>query len=114
MSFKQTKAHASEPLRPIAVLRLEPQDFTSRFGVEFEEGSDDLDFTRSALIELDSGLVAGLVRYARSPEPGTELHAPERSVDPKFALSEFLAEFGLDERDVTWVLPQPAIARAGS
>jgi hypothetical protein len=67
-----------------------------------------------ALIELDSGLVAGLVRYARSPQPGTELHAPERSTDPESALHDFLAEFGLDERDVTWVLPQPAIARADS
>ena len=114
MSFKQITAPISEPLRPIAVLGLEPQDFTSRFGVEFEEGSDDLDFTRSALIELDSGLVAGLVRYARSPQPGTELHAFERSTDVESALHEFLSEFGLDERDVTWVLPQPAIARAGS
>jgi hypothetical protein len=114
MSFKQITPPVSEPFRPIAVLDLEPQDFTSRFGVEFEEGSDELDFSRSALIELDSGLVAGLVRYARSPEPGTELHAPEQSTDPASALQAFLTEFGLDERDVTWVLPQPAIARTGS
>jgi hypothetical protein len=113
MSYKQIKTPLSEPLRPIAVLGLEPQDFTSRFGVEFEEGSDDLDFTRSALIELDSGLVAGLVRYARSPESGTELHAFERSTDAESALHEFLTDFGLDERDVTWVLPQTAVARAG-
>jgi hypothetical protein len=78
------------------------------------EGSADLDFTRSALIELESGLVAGLVRYARSPQRGTELHAPEQSTDPESALHEFLTEFGLDERDVTWVLPQPPIARAAS
>lgn len=114
MSFEQITVPASEPLRPIAVVRLEPEDFTSRFGVEFAEGSDDLDFTRSALIRLDSGLVAGLVRYARSPEPGTELHVSERSTDPKSALREFLTEFGLDERDVMWVLPQPAVARTGS
>lgn len=114
MSFKQITAPASESFRPIAVMNLEPEDFTSRFGVEFEEGSDDLDFTRSALIELDSGLVAGLVRYARSPRPGTELHAPERVADVESALQELLTEFGLDQRDVTWVLPQPAIARAGS
>jgi hypothetical protein len=82
--------------------------------MDFEVGSTDLDFTRSALIELEPGLVAGLVRYTRSPRPGTELHAPERSTDAQSALHEFLTEFGLDERDVTWVLPQPAIARAGS
>jgi hypothetical protein len=114
MSFRQITDPASEPLRPIAVMRLEPEDFASRFGIDFEEGSTDLDFTRSALIELESGLVAGLVRYARSPQPGTELHAPEQSTDPESALHEFLTEFGLDERDVTWVLPQPAIARADS
>jgi hypothetical protein len=114
MAFRQITEPASEPLRPIAVLGLEPEDFTSRFDIEFEEGADALDFTRSALIELDSGLVAGLVRYARSPEPGTELHAFERSTDTESALHEFLTEFGLEEGDVTWVLPQPAIARAGS
>jgi hypothetical protein len=92
----------------------DPDHFASRFGIEFEEGSADLDFTRSALIELESGLVAGLVRYARSPRPGTELHTRERSPDPQSALHEFLTELGLDERDVTWVLPRPAIARAGS
>jgi hypothetical protein len=91
-----------------------PPESSSRFGVEFEEGSDDLDFTRSALIKLESGLLAGLVRYARSPEPGTELHAPERSTDTEAALHEFLTEFGLDERDVTWVIPQPTVARTGS
>ena len=114
MSFKQITPPVSEPLRPIAVMSLEPEDFTSRFDIEFEEGSDDLDFTRSALIELESGLVTGLVRYARSPQPGTELHAPERSTDPQSALREFLTEFGLDQRDVTWVLPQPAVDWAGS
>jgi hypothetical protein len=114
MSFRQITDPASEPLRPIAVMRLEPDDFASRFGIDFEEGSTDLDFTRSALIEFESGLVAGLVRYARSSRPGTELHAPERSADPQSALHEFLTEFDLDERDVTWVLPQAAIARAGS
>ena len=113
MSFRQITDLASEGLRPIAVMRLEPDDFASRFGINFEEGSTDLDFTRSALIELESGLVAGLVRYARSAQPGTELHAPGRSTDPESALHEFLTAFGLDERDVTWILPQPAIARAG-
>jgi hypothetical protein len=114
MSFEQIDNPATEPLRPIAVLRLEPEDFTSQFGVEFEEGSDDLDFTRTALIRLGSGLEAGLLRYARAPEPGTELHAPAQSVEPESALQEFLSEFGLDEGDVRWVLPQPAIARSGS
>lgn len=114
MAFKQITAPVPESLRPIAVMSLEPEDFTSRSGVEFEEGSDDLDFTRSALIELDSGLVAGLVRYARSPRPGTELHAPERAGDVEAALQAFLTELGLDESDVTWVLPQPVSARAGS
>jgi hypothetical protein len=95
-------------------MSFEPDDFSSRFGIEFEGRSADLDFTRSALIELESGLVAGLVRYARSPQPGTELHAPERSTDTKSVLHEFLTEFGLDERHVIWVLPQPAIARARS
>jgi hypothetical protein len=82
MSFRQIPDSVSEPLRPIAVMRLEPDDFASRFGIDFEEGSADLDFTRSALIELESGLVAGLVRYARSPQPGTEVHDPEQSTDP--------------------------------
>jgi hypothetical protein len=35
-------------------------------------------------------------------------------MDPQSALHEFLTEFGLDERDVTWVLTRPAIARPGS
>lgn len=95
-------------------MRLEPDDFASRFGIDFDEGSADLDFTRSALTKLESGRVVGLVRYARSPRPGTERHAPERSTDPQSTLQEFLTEFGLDKRDVTWVLPRPAIARAGS
>jgi hypothetical protein len=114
MSFRQITAPASEPLRPLAVVSLEPEDFTSRFGVEFAEGSDDLDFMRSALVELDSGLVAGLVRYARSPEPGTEVHAPQGFADPESVLRELLAEFGLSDGDVRWVLPRPAIARAGT
>jgi hypothetical protein len=114
MSFEQIHTPATAPLRPIAVLRLEPEDFTSRFGVEFEEGSDDLDFTRTALLRLGSGLEAGLLRYARSPEPGTELHAVAESVEAESALHDFLTEFGLDQNDVQWVLPQPAVARAGS
>jgi hypothetical protein len=37
MSFRQITDPASEPLRPIAVMRLEPEDFASRFGIDFEE-----------------------------------------------------------------------------
>jgi hypothetical protein len=114
MSFTQITTSASEPLRPIALVSLEPEDFTARYGVEFVDGSDELDFTRSALIEFESGLVTGLLRYARSPEPGTEVHAPQSASDPATQLQEFLAELGLDESDVRWVVSQPATARAGS
>ncbi|MGH2779981.1 MAG: hypothetical protein ACRDLA_00925 [Thermoleophilaceae bacterium] len=82
MAFEQITDAATEPLRPIAVVDLEPEDFTSHWGVEFEEGSDDLDFTRSALLALESGVLVGLVRCARAPQPGTELHAPESLTEP--------------------------------
>ena len=78
-------------------------------GIEFETD-----------IEADVGLPPGRARWS-GPRTGVEIRedwalitATKRFTNPQAVLHAFLTEFGLDQRDVTWVLPQPAVARAGS
>ncbi len=89
--------------RPIAVVAFEPDVFEERYGLKFAIDSDDLDSLRLAVVQLPSGNVVGLVRYDRSPEPGTMLFADEGS-SPAQEQREFLEAFGLSEADLSWRL----------
>ncbi len=91
--------------RPIATLKLEPDDLQERFGLEFSLEQDDLDGVRVAVVELPSGSVMGLVRYEHAPEPGTGLFAEETAPVEK-ELGEFLQAFDLTPVDVSRQVPE--------
>lgn len=94
-----------ESLRPIALLRLEPQAFTERYGILFRTDTADAESTLAALIELADGRQYMLLRNVDAPSAGTELLAAETSrYTANRDLEDFLHALRLDRRTVTWTL----------
>jgi hypothetical protein len=96
--------------RPIALLREEPEQL-EQLGVRFEEDSDDLDDVRQARVATPTGRVFALVRYKRSPQPGTEIVTRHDSPDLVGDLNEVLRVLRLKDEDIVWEHPAVASAR---
>jgi|SRR5713226_12313 len=96
--------------RPIALLREEPEQL-EQLGVRFEEDSDDLDDLRQARVATPTGRVFALVRYKRSPQPGTEIVTRHDSPDLVGDLNEVLRVLRLGDEDIVWEHPAVASAR---
>jgi hypothetical protein len=97
--------------RPIALLRLEPENLALRAGINFEEVSDDLDQAKLCLIRTTEGRPYILLKYLRSPQAGTEVLTTSDSADLASDLDEVLEELGLTTRDVAWELPELKLQR---
>jgi hypothetical protein len=96
--------------RPIALLREEPDEL-ERLGVRFEADADDLDELRHARVQTPAGRVYALVRYRRSPQPGTEVVTQEDSNNPLRDLEDVLRVLKLTAKDITWEHPLIATIR---
>jgi hypothetical protein len=94
----------------VGLLALEPNDFTDRFGVQFVDDYDNLDFYKEAMIRLPSGRLVSLVRYLRSPSPGTEIKASADD-DAAAARAELLDALRLRPDVLTWTLQMPSDRR---
>ncbi len=53
---------ASGDVKPVAVLKAEPDELTERLNIKFTDGRDDLDLFREAAVRLESGRWLLLVR----------------------------------------------------
>ena len=107
MKSARPKASGQEIGTPIAVLRLEPEDFVARGVVaRFKRDHDDLDYVKVAWL----GDNIALVRYPRSPKPGTEVvvsdFKPGRGARTSRELDELLRSLRLSKRDVAWLHPE--------
>jgi hypothetical protein len=92
------------PLRPIAVLRLEPGDFSKNYGISF--APDDRD-TVAALVQT-AGRQYMLLHHLHAPVAGTEVLASERSSHPRQDLRELLDALDLRDDVVEWALDDSA------
>lgn len=92
--------YPSTPLRELAVVDWTPREFSEKLGVPFETGIDDLDRFEYAAVKAD-GEPFFLLRYANSPDPGTELLG-SMEADPEAAVQRFLEASGLSVDNVTW------------
>jgi hypothetical protein len=79
--------------------------------VRFEEDADDLDDLRQARVVTPAGRVFALVRYRRSPQPGTEIVTRHDSPDLVGDLNEVLRVLRLRDEDIVWEHPAVASAR---
>lgn len=91
---------------PLAILRLEPEDFVARGVVpKFKRDHDDLDYVEVAWLRDN----IALVRHPRSPKPGTEVvisdFKPEQRARALRELDELLRSLHLSKRDVSWIHP---------
>jgi hypothetical protein len=87
--------------RPIAVLRLEPEELGARLHLLFSDGEDDLDRLKQAGLRLFDGEQILLVRYLRAPTPGTDVYG-DAGANAAELLERFLAATGLRRADVAW------------
>src|SRR5262245_19643084 len=103
MKYRQIKIESwpSRNYRPIAMIRLEPNELEDRLGIRFADDYDDLDYLKHAVLVLSSGDQLLLVRYRRAPQPGTEVNADAAS-DFARVRGQFLTDTGLAVSDVTW------------
>jgi hypothetical protein len=97
-------AFPSGDSRPIAVLADEPSALTSRFGLCFAEGLDDLDQFRYAIIDLGDNRKAVLYKHHGDPNPGTIVRIDSHA-DPASAHREIATKFSLSAADVLWWSP---------
>lgn len=110
---KPWKQWPSGDSRPIAVLPYDPAELSARYGLEYEEGIDDLDRYRLAAIELANGEQAWISKHDGDPNPGTVVHVDAR-IDAEDAQAMLLEAFGLDRDELLWTTSQPVSGRAGS
>jgi hypothetical protein len=96
------EAERSDSLRPIAVLKFEPDYLTAHYGLKFEP--DERDTSVAALVVTESGHQYMLLRHHDSPAPGTEILASEFSHDHEGDLREILSALELGDDVVTWRL----------
>ncbi len=97
--------------RPIVVLPYNLSELAARYGLEYQEGIDDLDHYRLAAIELTNGEQAWLYKHDSDPNPGTVVHVDMAS-DVWEVQSLLLDALGLDRGALLWAAPMPALAHA--
>jgi upstream activation factor subunit UAF30 len=91
--------------QPVAIIGLEPHELTERYGIQFEESKDDLDYLVAALIRPPSGRVFALVRHRHQPNSGTDILINEKSADMKRDLEEAVRHLGLTRSQLKWLHP---------
>ena len=91
--------------KSVAVLRMEPSELAQRFGISFEEHSDDLGALNAAVFETTGGKQFGLLRHKGCPSPGTEVLVDEKSTNPSADLKEFMTLLGITEEDILLTAP---------
>ena len=92
--------------KPIATIRLEPEDISRKFGVKFESTKDDLDELKAALIHSNSGRQFALVRHQHQPNPGTDILTYEHSPNLTDDLLDVLQLLAIRQRDLIWTHPE--------
>jgi hypothetical protein len=92
--------------RPVATLRLEPAEITSRLGLKFESAHDDLDELRAAAFRAPNGRQFALVRHQNQPNTGTDILINEKSRDLSTALLDALQVLRSEPRELQWTHPK--------
>ena len=93
-------------VRPIATLRLEPAEITSRVGLKFEFAHDDLDELEAAVFRAPGGRQFALVRHRHQPNAGTDILINEKSRNLSAALSDALQILHFEPRELRWTHPK--------
>lgn len=112
MSVRQVTPWTTWPSgdsRPIAVLPYDLHELSRRFGLTYEEGTDDLDRYHMAAIELSSGAQAWIYKHDNDPNPGTMVHV-DTAADIEAAISALADALGIDRSQFQWTAPLPALA----
>ncbi|MDQ3779341.1 MAG: hypothetical protein M3354_02160 [Chloroflexota bacterium] len=92
--------------RPIAVLPYDLSQLSKRYGLDFQEGIDDLDRYCLAAIELANADQAWIYKHHSDPNPGTVVHVDAAS-DVAKAQSLLLDALGLDREELLWAASVP-------
>lgn len=92
------------PFEVLAILRHEPTDLGGLPGEGFVQTYDDLGPVRVAVFGLADGRRFALMRHQEASTPGTELAAPQSSLDRR-SLVRFLRALRLKVADTTWIHP---------
>jgi hypothetical protein len=95
---------------PVAVLRMEPDELTSKEVLSFREGFDDLDYLVFATLLLPSGREVTLVRHANAPSPGTEVCVVPDEKAIVLTILETVQTLNLTVADLSWIHPDYASA----
>ena len=97
--------------RPVATLRLEPAEITSRSGLTFETAHDDLDELQAAVFRIATGQEFALVRHRHQPRPGTDILINEKSRDLSAALRDALQGLQFEPRELRWTHPKVEVTK---
>jgi hypothetical protein len=100
--------------RPIAVFPYELAELADRYGLEYQEGVDDLGRCRLAAIQLGQGEQAWISKHDGDPNPGSVVFVDADS-DVARAQSRLLKLFRIGRKDLLWAAParNRLTARAG-
>jgi len=99
--------------RPIATIRLEPNDISKKIGIHFEAARDDLDELQAAVIRTNSGRQFAFVRHRHQPGLGTDILTDEHSSNLERDFQEILRVLPLRRKDVSWMHPKIGHASDG-
>src|SRR5688572_29206948 len=112
--FPPESGPLSRLTKPVAVLRLNPEELSERIGIRFQAAHDDLDMLDWARVIGLSGRPYALVHHRHSPEPGTQIVVPYDSSDLWENLLDVLNGLNLTERDLAWTSPEAVLGNQSS
>lgn len=107
MTVRQVRPHDHFPSgdsRALVEVSFDPAELAARFGLAFEEGSDDLDRYQRAVIALPDGSQAWLVKYRGERDAGTTVYV-DATADPGETKRLLLRTLALADKDLRWVGP---------
>lgn len=100
MGYKQLPDERFEKsgiARPYAYLDKNPEELEALLGIKFVDSFDDLDYCDIALLEINCGLLFGLLHHKRAPIKNlTTVLGHELSEHPREELEQLMEEIGWD------------------
>jgi hypothetical protein len=90
--------------RDLAEIRFAPDELATRFGLQFEEDLDDLDWFKLAALQLPDGSQVWLYKYRGDQFTGTAVRA-DAGADFAKTKEQLKQALDLSEDDLLWVAP---------
>ena len=87
---------------PALILGWSPHELGEKYGVTFNDFSDDLGVGVLAVVEFSNSMISGLIRYEGNPAGGTAVYVP-RGMEMQSSIEIILRDLGISKSELEWL-----------